>query len=437
MIFSENFLYHIWDGQHISNILLTKAGTKLEIIYQGRWNTGKGPDFKDAVIRIEHKVIKGDIEIEKSCYNWHTHKHDENPEYNRVILHVVYESRSKSNFTINEEGERIEILTLQNYLSQDIKKLLTRFTAKYSPTVKHCNFFGGLSNDQLISILGNLARTRLERKMKRFAAEHYFNDLNQILYQGIMEALGYSRNKFQMLLLASELNINKLKEYYLQGMNLKELTAIFLCATGLNLNLTPQVRKNLNPEEIYNKQEYYIGTIDLKWDLFRIRPANHPANRLIQIAPLIFDSLSNPLLYKLQKCFSFAGHDLSIGEMKKRLFNIFNPDDGSLFPCSRIGKQRIWGILINIFIPVLILFSQNQGFKDLEKSVLKVYFSFSGLEENRLIRAMKPFLLDSQYRLINSKAHLQQAIIYLYYRYCQHHNCDLCKNNRSELLAEM
>ncbi|HQB97513.1 MAG TPA: DUF2851 family protein, partial [Candidatus Cloacimonadota bacterium] len=44
----ERFLYHIWDEGHLIPELRTVSGKSVRIVYQGQYNTGRGPDFKNA-----------------------------------------------------------------------------------------------------------------------------------------------------------------------------------------------------------------------------------------------------------------------------------------------------------------------------------------------------------------------------------------------------
>ena len=69
--------------------LTTEDGEPIRIIYPGRINDDRGPDFRDAVIATERGLVKGDIEVHVKSSNWREHRHHLDPAYNRVILHVV------------------------------------------------------------------------------------------------------------------------------------------------------------------------------------------------------------------------------------------------------------------------------------------------------------------------------------------------------------
>jgi len=127
---AENFLYHIWDEQHIKDTIRTVAGTKIEILFQGKWNTDAGPDFVNSIILFDGKKLRGDVEIHKHEYDWKAHNHHEDKNYNNVILHVVFTNSQNAEFTISESSNKIPILELQLNLDQQIDKLWKRYGQK-------------------------------------------------------------------------------------------------------------------------------------------------------------------------------------------------------------------------------------------------------------------------------------------------------------------
>lgn len=262
MQFSEKFLYHIWDAQHLKDKLKTVSGKPVKIMFQGRWNTDAGPDFKDAIIDIEGDVKRGDVEIDRQTYDWTSHNHNENTQFNKVILHVIYKHNGKYTFTINENGDKVEIFELKDFLDTDIAKLLKRYSDKvFKEKDKFCNFFTRISSDETGLILTKLGLERFEKKNKRFSAEHYFVDFDQLILQGLFEALGYSKNKYQMLQLALRFPFSKLKEFHKKGLSKDELITIWLCSTDLINNLPATFPTELKTkwQEMYNKQKYTLS----------------------------------------------------------------------------------------------------------------------------------------------------------------------------------
>ncbi len=430
MKFSEKFLYHIWDAQHLKDKLKTISGKPVKIMFQGRWNTDAGPDFKDAIIDIEGDVKRGDVEIDRQTYDWISHNHNENAQFNKVILHVIYKHNGKYPFTINENGDKIEILELKDFLDTDIAKLLKRYSDKvFKEKDKSCNFFSGISSDETELILTKLGLERFEKKIKRFSAEHYFADFDQLLLQGLFEALGYSKNKYQMLQLPLRFPFSKLKEFYKKGLSKDELIAVWLCSSDLINDLPSTFPTEMKTKwlEIYNKQKYTTKFLDINWQLFRIRPVNHPAIRILQIVDLVYDNLEFSLFNNILRLFSFKAETFNIKDFRKKLYSTFRIKSELLPEKYTLGKTRIDTILINIILPLVVIYAREKSYKELEYATIKVYKEFQGLPENYITQYMSKFMNATQKSLFKKKAICQQGVLKLYFDNCQHHACTACE----------
>ena len=435
--FSENFLYHIWDAQHFQRGLKTISDESISVMFCGNWNTDEGPDFKNAVIKIGDEVLRGDVEIHLNTYDWIAHKHNDNPTFNNVILHVVYNHNGKYSHTICENGKKIEILQLKNNLDEEVSKLLQKYEPKkFLETDRDCSFFASNNAEQL---LYNLGFERFEKKIKRFSAELHFSDFNQIFMQGLFEALGYSKNKQQLLQLALEYKYSDLKKYKEAGMSKDELISILLCSSDLvnHLPVSFAPEYKLKWSELYTKQNFAKKHLDINWKLFRIRPVNHPAVRVVQLAELLYDKIGTSLFNELLKIFSFSEDEFKLNLFKRKLYNFFDVQIAFLPENYRIGKSRIDIVLINIILPLIVLYSRKMVYPELEKTALKVYAEYKGLQRNAVISSMEKFMNDAQIKVVRKKAITQQGILALYYNFCLHHNCRLCELNRDDLVGEM
>ncbi len=445
MQFSEKFLYHIWDAQHLQKNLRTISGKSLRIMFQGQWNTDAGPDFKNAIMQLEGEVLRGDVEAHLYSYDWNAHHHQEDKNYNNVILHIVFKHNGQYPFTVNENGDKIEILELENFLDKNIKKLLHEHKRKkFTVEDKFCSFFAGVDKGSLTLILKKLGLKRMERKIKRFGAELFFSDFNQLFMQGLFESLGYSKNKFQMLQLALKFPYSKLKEFYQNGMTRDELIAIWLCSSGLINHLQKTFPRDLVSKwkEIYQKQEFSKEFIDLDWKLFRIRPVNHPAVRILQIVDLLYENLGNSLFNNVLKVFSFSDDNIKLSEFRSRIYGLLRIQGaGRSFPFLpekyQVGKTRIDIIMINILLPLAILYARKMSYFQLESAAKKVYQQFHGLTGNHITQFMEKFMDVSQRKIISKKAIFQQGILKIYFDFCQHHNCEMCEQQKKKMIEAM
>ena len=430
MQFSEKFLYHIWDAQHLVTELKTISGKSVKIMFTGRWNTDAGPDFKDAIIEIDGKVLRGDVEIDLQTYNWNSHNHNENPNFNFVILHVVFQHNDKYPFTINENGDQIEILELCNVLDKDIAKLLKKYSEKeFKAGKQKCKFFLQQNEDELPVKLEKMGQERLEKKIRRFSAEHYFAGFDQLLLQGLLEALGYSKNKYQMLQLALKFRYNKLKKFYSAGMSQDELIALLLCSSNLinHLPSTFPAEFKTKWQELYSKQQFSRETIDINWQLFRIRPVNHPAIRLLQISDFLYNSLETSLFRQVLKLFSFSSELFNLKDFTTKLYQVLQTRSEFLPERYKLGKTRIDTILVNIILPLVVVYAQEKNYNELEQAALKVYREFHGLPDNYITQYMQNLMNPEQKKIVNKKAIYQQGLLKLYFDNCQHHDCEACE----------
>src|SRR3954470_18817547 len=94
---NEKLLHFIWKFRLFKQTgLLSTSGEKIEVIHQGIHNRDAGPDFQNAKIKIGNTLWAGNVEIHISSGDWFLHRHQHDPAYDNVILHVVYESGNKT-----------------------------------------------------------------------------------------------------------------------------------------------------------------------------------------------------------------------------------------------------------------------------------------------------------------------------------------------------
>jgi hypothetical protein len=97
----EDGLQWAWSKGLISGVDAYSKNPIL-VIHTGTWNRfAPGPDFRNACIRIGEITWFGDVEIHVKSSDWVKHKHQTDPKYRNVILHVVAENDQPLAF--NEE----------------------------------------------------------------------------------------------------------------------------------------------------------------------------------------------------------------------------------------------------------------------------------------------------------------------------------------------
>lgn len=114
---TERLLQYIWQSQYYNKgELSTAAGEPLQILFPGQFNTNQGPDFSDAKIKIGTTTWAGTVELHINTSDWKKHNHQQDNNYNNVVLHVVWEDDTKANeLPVLELKSRVPKVLLQRY----------------------------------------------------------------------------------------------------------------------------------------------------------------------------------------------------------------------------------------------------------------------------------------------------------------------------------
>ncbi len=86
----EQDLVDWWMNQsERSGNLITTDGEHLIVVNAGQRNDGAGPDILNSHLILGDMELSGSVEMHCKAVDWYTHKHDQDPNYENVILHVV------------------------------------------------------------------------------------------------------------------------------------------------------------------------------------------------------------------------------------------------------------------------------------------------------------------------------------------------------------
>lgn len=453
----EKFVSHIWDGGHFAkNALRAKDGRKIEVIYRGQLNSDSGADFHNAEIKIGDQVLKGDVEIHVKSSQWRIHHHDVNPRYNNTILHVVMWDNSISLLVRKQDGERIPTLVLYDYLDNSIGKLwkkLEEGEEEPSPCRRKAET---LAPETIGAVLDRSGMDRFLHKTREFEQRLEENNADQLLYEGIMEALGYSKNREQFRELAQKVPLE-----ILIGQPPERIQAVLFNVAGLFPSKT-------NNGRIFDEDtEEYISKLEMlwipfssrfksqqmsgeRWEFFRLRPGNFPTIRIAGISYVLSkcgngDGGSSASLLEMFLP-AFIGSD-SAGRSPKESKTSRELRDMLMLRTSGywtrhytfggrqhkekpflIGRSRADDIIINIVLPVAFAFARRLQDDKLNQAVVEVYTKHKKLQSNKIGRyvAGQIFRDRKEGSSVVNSAMRQQGLIHLYRVFCAVRNCQSC-----------
>lgn len=252
---SELVLQKIWLEQAFDvSRLRDQSGRRIEVLRTGVWNRLDGPDFKDAVLRIDGSEIHGDVEVHFSEADWRAHGHERDPAYDRVVLHVLYhpcsENAEPAATSSGVELARVSLLpllwfSLEEYAGDD--SLIASTGVDLRPEVESLMQFD----------LSERRRRLVEHAERRWLMKRHFAQLRierfgwaGACHQGALEVMGFARNRVPMLMIA--------ERYGLEAFASEGLSIEALIATGGD-----------------------------RWRMSGCRPANRPSLRLRQYQELV------------------------------------------------------------------------------------------------------------------------------------------------------
>jgi hypothetical protein len=430
---SERLIAQIWRGLARERFFTTD-GREVGVVYPGRKNTDRGPDFQDAIIATGvGGLITGDIELHVRASDWRAHGHHRDPRYNGVILQVVLWDDEPAP-AILENGQAMPTLALSQWLTgsgEEIRHWASRRQVPSEPCRQAAGYLGDAMMGRLLDEAGE---QRFRLKAALFGPGIGGGEAEQVLYQGIMRALGYAKNKEQFQELASRLPMSVIQSLVRGQAWQREgliLQALFLGAAGL---LPSQRGIMVDGGEVAGLEERWrcFGAVALmshsQWHLFRVRPENHPTRRLIAASYLLSRFSEVGLLRGVLELVKGEQRKLEAGFMLSAPGYWGEHFD---FGCrtrnpSLIGQGRARDIIVNIALPFAFAWAQLNSQPEAGEHALALYRCCPRLGENKITREMAGLLWGrNSPKLVNS-AQRQQGLLHLFHSFCRQRKCAQC-----------
>ena len=111
---NEIYLHYLWKMKRLPiHQMKLVDGRNFSLLDFGSYNEFEnGPDFKDGSIILDDLKWFGSIEIHVNASDWYKHKHQIDPNYDNVILHVVY----KADCEVIQNGRVLPTLELKPWI---------------------------------------------------------------------------------------------------------------------------------------------------------------------------------------------------------------------------------------------------------------------------------------------------------------------------------
>lgn len=326
-------------GLFRDDALVTTDGQPVRVLHRGALNPDSGPDVSGARLAVGDVLWAGDVEVHRTSREWEAHGHDRDPAYNRVVLHVVLAADRRSGTLRREDGSLLPELVLLPHLDRSLRSLLRSFYVEPRQAPHCAPRWPEVPEPVQTTWVRALGAERLRQRAQALGRAYGRRpDLDGLLVRRIFRALGYAANADPMEALADRLPL----PYVRRLGSVKDVHSVLASLSGLGT----AGLFDAGAARHFMALSERLGVRPLAATAWRRggRPANAPAQRLLQAAALLgpggvlhSDSVAS-LWDAVRESPDHAASRLRAG-----------PDG------ARIGAERAVTILVDAVLPVLLL----------------------------------------------------------------------------------
>ncbi len=432
--FAERHLQCVWaDDRLRPAALTTAAGERVQVEHPGEWNTGPGPDFLNAALRVgpELRRITGDVEIHIRPADWQRHGHAGDSRYCRVCAHVSFYPGMLPESELPPGALQIALRpaldAIPDFSFDNIDLMAYPVAARAAPPPCRAAM-KRLTPTQRGNALDAGGESRLRRRAELLQSAMLDRGPAQVIYEETMAALGYRPNKASFRRLARLLPLDTLREK--SGGDPVRAYALLMGCASLLPDPTTARRSWDAPTKTFIRRcwdawwpladDFLSRRMDRAgWTMAGIRPANRPERRLMAAALLFAPATGLP-----ERVAAIAKNPrgvpadklLALFDLPKapywasRLSFVAAPANE---PVALVGTSRARAILVNLLLPA---FAALGAPPDAWQSLLD---SLPAEESNELIQqtALRLFGPDHTPRLYSSGLR-RQGLIHIHHDYC-------------------
>ncbi|WP_066434155.1 DUF2851 family protein [Chryseobacterium sp. CCH4-E10] len=410
---TEKLLQYLWNHKIFKHFDFRDVEKNpVEIIDFGKWNTDSGPDFLAAKIKVGDVTLAGHIELHIKSSDWIFHHHSQDPNYQNIILHAVYEH----DMDIDElKNKNIPTLELKHYIDQNMlwkyEKLLNGnqfigcediFDPKYIPA--------GFHKENILKKL-NEKSNELEKSLKKFK-----NNFEAVLFHSLAYSFGLKINAEIFRQIAESIEFSIILKV---RQNRTQLEALLFGIAGWLENPEDEAMQIWKREFDFLKAKFNIPNVQIHPKFLRLRPHNFPTVRLAQIADLY---------HQHQNLFSKVIHAKSAEE----LFVVFKEIKASEYwnnhfnfgKISNVNQPKVLSkdfielIILNTILPLKYTYHQHHHEEIAEELIL--FYKNLSAEKNSIIENWTKINVEIPSALES------QSFIYHFNHFCVQKNCLNC-----------
>jgi hypothetical protein len=431
----ERLLQQIWFHQRIRrDDLRTIDGKRVRVVHPGFWNKEPGPDFRNAIIQIDDVPAKiGDVEIDLQPSGWRGHGHATNPNYKKIILHIVWEAPANASF----DHPR---LALKNFLDAPLAELEKWLVCEPVPIPGAMKGECGgplqsLPEPIAAELLDQAAIVRFRRKAAQIEARARQRGWDQALWEELLAALGYKHNTWPMRRVAELAPVDSALKLSARDAEARYLGIANLLPGEIAVTKTDSDRHaRLLWDHWWRQADGMTPVPKEAWKFAGLRPANHPVRRLALAAQWackgsVTHRLEQWLLAKItnDELEESLARALAVEENQfwSRHWTFRSKPTKSVQPL--LGSSRATDLAINVILPWLWIRAAAGRNETLQAEAERRYLAWPPAQDNSVLKLARERLFSGRVK-IKSAAN-QQGLIQIVRDFCDHSNaaCERCR----------
>ncbi len=412
----EDLLHFIWKyKKYPVNGLKTTSDEDVYVKSAGTHNDLSGPDFFNAQIELNGQLWAGNVEIHLKSSDWYAHNHQEDRNYDNVILHVVWEDDIS---VYRKDGSQIPTVSLKDIISESLLQNYQKlFNTKNYKFINCENDFDKVDEFIKENWLDRLFVERLEQK-SIFITEllvYTNNNWEQVLFLMLLKSFGSKINRDVFVEIGKSIDFSIIRKLHKKPIQMESL---FFGQAKLLDNATTDDKylEELQKEYNYLAHKFNLNPVFKSPEFFRLRPMNFPTIRLAQLSAIYAEN-NNLFHLLIEKEESDFFDILKIGT-SPYWDTHYNFGKISKQSKKRISSSFLNLLFINTIIPLKFAYRQYKGATDNEG--LFQMMAKIKKEENSIITNFDKL----QASIINAKD--SQTYLQLYNNYCRKDKCLDC-----------
>ncbi|MBL7776335.1 MAG: DUF2851 family protein [Saprospiraceae bacterium] len=408
----EDFLHFLWRWRRFDlHDLRTTTGAAVEILHPGESNTDAGPDFFNARVRLDGTLWAGNVEIHLRASDWLAHRHDTDPAYDNVILHVVLEEDLPL-------GQHLPCLELKGRIPPGLLDKYRRLRNERA-WIPCAADFGSAPELLRHNWLDRLLVERLEGKTIEAAerVEACGQNWEEAFYRLLTRNFGLKINTGPFETLARGLPLRLLAKHQDQ---LFQLEAMLFGQAGLLADtLADDYPRALAREYQFLQHKYGLSPLAPgQMKFFRLRPSGFPSLRLAQLAALLHRRM--PVLSRVLEARNSAELEALFQVEPSAYWSTHFRFDKTSEPKNKPpGREFVHLLLINTVAPFLFHYGRTHAAPEWQDRALQLLESLPP-EANRVVEGWGALGQNA------ANAAQSQALLQLKNQYCSAGRCLEC-----------